>query len=399
VKDELNKLAILGGRPAFDEVLHVGAPNLGSRDQLLRRIGDILDRRWLTNNGVYVREFERRICDLLGSRHCVVTSNGTVALELTIRALDLRGEVIVPSFTFIATAHALQWQRIRPVFCDIDRQTHQIDVAQVERLITPLTTGIVGVHTWGNPCAVDALTDISERHGLRLIFDAAHAFGCSFNGRMIGNFGDAECFSFHATKFCTSLEGGAIVTNDDLLADKLRLMRNFGFDGPDNVVHIGTNGKLNEVSAAMGITSMESMNKFIEVNYRNYKQYEASLDGVAGIVLHRPRESDKHNYQYIVTLIDRDVAGISRDDLLRVLHAEHILARRYFYPGCHRMEPYRSTQPRVGSTLENTDYVASRVLVLPTGTSVDRDKVRAICQVLRLTTDNGHEVTGRLALS
>ncbi len=139
----------------------------------------------------------------------------------------------------------------------------------VERLITPQTTGIVGVHTWGNPCDVGALADIADRKGLKLLFDAAHAFGSSCDGRMIGNFGSAECFSFHATKFCTSFEGGAIVTNDDALADRLRLMRNFGFDGPDNVVHIGTNGKLNEISAAMGITSIESMSGFINTNYEN----------------------------------------------------------------------------------------------------------------------------------
>ncbi len=392
MKTSLSELAILGGQPAFDDLLHVGVPNLGSRDDLLRRFNDILDRKWFTNNGLYVQEFERKICDLLGSQYCIATSNGTIALELAIRALGLRGEVIVPSFTFIATAHALQWQQIKPVFCDINRDSHQIDASQVECLITPLTTGIVGVHMWGNPCDVDALADIADRNGLKLLFDAAHAFGVSCDGRMIGNFGNAECFSFHATKFCTSFEGGAIVTNDGALAEKLQLMRNFGFDGPDNVIHIGTNGKMNEISAAMGVTSIESMDELIDVNYRCYKRYQAALARVPGVELHQHKETEKHNYQYVVALVDEKVTGISRDSLLKILHAENILARRYFYPGCHRMEPYRSYQPQAGLLLRETEEVATRVLVLPTGTSVDQNKVQTICDVLRFVTENGSEI-------
>src|SRR5208282_3036705 len=179
-------LAIFGKPPAFAEKMHVGRPNVGNREHLLARINDMLDRVWFTNNGPYVQEFEARIAQFVGVRHCVAMCNGTISLEIAIRATGLRGEVIVPSFTFVATAHALQWQEITPVFCDIDPRTHLIDPAQVQRLITPRTTGIVGVHTWGNPCDVEALSQIAARRNLTLLFDAAHAFGCSYRGKMIG---------------------------------------------------------------------------------------------------------------------------------------------------------------------------------------------------------------------
>lgn len=227
----IDQLAIFGGVPAFEESLHVGRPNIGKRERLLERINEMLDRRWLTNNSPFVRQFEQRIAEMLGVKHCVAMCNATVALEIAIRAAGLSGEVIVPSFTFIATAHALQWQEITPVFCDIDPHTHNLDPRRVEQMITPRTTGIIGVHVWGRACDVEALTDIAQCHHLKLLFDAAHAFGCSYKGRMIGNFGDVEVFSFHATKFFNTFEGGAVVTNDDDLANKIRLMKNFGFAG------------------------------------------------------------------------------------------------------------------------------------------------------------------------
>src|SRR5438552_5033660 len=247
------ELALFGGQPSFEEALHVGRPNIGDRTRLLDRFNQILDSRCLTNDGPFVKEFEQRIADLVGVKHCIAMCNGTVALEIAIRALGMTGEVIVPSFTFIATAHALQWQGITPVFCDIDPRTHTLDPNKVENLITPRTTGVIGVHVWGHTCNIDALAEITARHGLKLIFDAAHAFACSYKGRMIGSFGNAEVFSFHATKFFNTFEGGAVVTNDDELAAKIRLMKNFGFSGYDTVSYIGTNGKMNEVSAAMGL--------------------------------------------------------------------------------------------------------------------------------------------------
>ena len=223
------KLAILGGTPRFSEKLHVGRPNIGNREKLMERLNAMLDRRWFSNNGQLVQEFEKALASYLGVKHCIAVCNATIALEITTRALELKGEVIVPSFTFIATAHSLQWQEITPVFCDIDPRTHLLDPSKVESLITNKTSGIMGVHVWGQGCNAEVLTEIAKKHNLKLVFDAAHAFGCTHNGAMIGGFGNAEVFSFHATKFLNSFEGGAVATNDDDLASKIRLMKNFGF--------------------------------------------------------------------------------------------------------------------------------------------------------------------------
>ncbi|MDH6107633.1 DegT/DnrJ/EryC1/StrS family aminotransferase [Anabaenopsis tanganyikae CS-531] len=383
--NQLSDLAFFGGEPKFKEKLYVGRPNIGNKDRLLARINDLLDRRWLSNNGVFVQEFEQRLADYLGVKHCIAVCNGTIALELVIRALELQGEVIIPSFTFIATAHALQWQEITPVFCDIDPQTHTINPWRVESLITPRTSGIIGVHVWGQPCHVEMLAEIAEKHDLKLMFDASHAFGCSHGGKMIGNFGSAEVFSFHATKFMNTFEGGAIVTNDDELNQKLRLMKNFGFSGFDNVIYLGTNGKMSEVSAAMGLTSLESMEEFIEVNRRNYDCYQEGLAGIPGVSLFPVNQAEKHNYQYIVLEIDEEKAQVSRDMLIKILHAENVIARRYFYPGCHRMEPYRSYFPHAGLLLPETEKLGQRVLVLPTGTAISEEDIGKICQIIYLT--------------
>jgi dTDP-4-amino-4,6-dideoxygalactose transaminase len=391
-KSALSELAVFGGRPAFEEVLHVGRPNVGDRSAFERRVGDILDRRWLTNAGRYVQEFERRVAELVGVEHCVAMCNATVALEIAIRALGMKGEVIVPSFTFVATAHALQWQEITPVFCDIDPQTHTLDPEKVERMITPRTTGIIGVHLWGQTCDIEALSEVAARRGLKLLFDSAHAFGCSYRGRMIGGFGDAEIFSFHATKFFNTFEGGAVVTNDDELARKVRLMKNFGFAGYDEVTYIGTNGKMSEVSAAMGLTNLESIDEFMAVNRRNYLQYREELVGLEGVRLMHYDEKEACNYQYVVLEIDESKAVVSRDQLMQILWAENVLARRYFYPGCHRMEPYRSYFPHAGVLLPETEQLVTRVLILPTGTSISAGDVSAVCRVIRLAVENGPEV-------
>ena len=279
-KLQRDDLAIFGKAPAFSEQVHVGRPNVGKREDLLRRIDDMLERNWLTNNGPYVQEFEARLAKYVRVRHCVAMCNATISLEIAIRALRLTGEVIVPSFTFVATAHSLQWQEITPVFCDIDPRTHNIDPTQVEKMITPRTSGIIGVHTWGRACDIEALESIARRRNLQLMFDAAHAFGCSYKGDSIGGFGRCEVFSFHATKFFNTFEGGAVLTNDDVLAEKMRLMRNFGFSGYDNVIYIGTNGKMTEVCAAMGLTSLESIKQFVETNRRNHDAYRRELTGV-----------------------------------------------------------------------------------------------------------------------
>jgi dTDP-4-amino-4,6-dideoxygalactose transaminase len=396
MKNNIQDLAVFGGTPAFAEKVHVGRPNIGKREAILERISDMLDRRWLTNHGLFVQEFERKIAEFIGVKHCIATCNATIALELAIRALDLKGEVIVPSFTFIATAHALQWQEITPVFCDIDPQTHTINPYRIEAMLTPRTTGIIGVHVWGNPCDVEALNAIADQHKLKLMFDAAHAFGCSHQGTMIGNFGEAEVFSFHATKFLNTFEGGAIVTNNDELAHKIRLMTNFGFAGVDNVVYIGTNGKMNEACAAMGLTSLESLDQFVEVNYRNYKCYQQEIASIPGIFLLPYNESEHCNYQYIVLEIDEKRTKICRDTLVSLLNGENIVARRYFYPGCHRMEPYRSYFPHAGLLLPETEQLTQRVMLLPTGTAMDIEGIVKICNILRFIIQNANNINRAL---
>lgn len=396
-KSKVPDLAIFGSSPAFSEKLHVGRPNIGNRERLLTRINDMLDRNWLSNGGPYVQEFEKYLENLLRVKHCIAMCNGTVALEIAIRALGLTGEVIVPSFTFIATAHALQWQEITPVFCDIDPKTHTINPWRVEAMITPRTSGIIGVHVWGQPCNVEILTEIAKKHNLKLLFDASHALGCSLDGLMIGNFGQAEVFSFHATKFINSFEGGAILTNNDDLAEKIRLMKNFGFAGYDNVIYIGTNGKMTEVSAAMGLTGLESINEFIEVNYQNYNQYRSELADLPGLRILTYNESEKNNYQYIVLEIDENDSGLSRDTLMNILWEENILARRYFHPGCHRMEPYRSYFPHSGLLLPETEKITQRILILPTGIALKSEDIQKICQIIRFCLTHGHEIANLLA--
>jgi dTDP-4-amino-4,6-dideoxygalactose transaminase len=378
----VSEFAVLGGVPAFSEPLHVGRPNVGDRERLLERIAGAVDSRWLTNDGPLVREFEQAVAQAVDVPHCIAMCNGTVALEIAIRAAGLHGQVIVSPFTFVATAHALQWQRIKPVFCDIDPDTHNIDPDRVEELITPHTTGILAVHLWGRPAPVDALTAIAERHGLRLLFDAAHAFGCSHGGRMIGGFGTAEVLSFHATKLVNSFEGGAVVTTDPEVADVARLMRNHGFADYDLVTHVGTNGKLSEVAAAMGLTSLESADQFVDANRRNHEAYRTGLAGVDGIQLLTYDEVERCNWQYAVILVGDD-APLSRDELQRVLWAENVQARRYFYPGCHRMEPYRSLFPDLVARLPQTERVARQVLALPTGTAVGPDAIATVTGLIR----------------
>jgi dTDP-4-amino-4,6-dideoxygalactose transaminase len=389
-------LAILGAAPAFEEPLHVGRPNIGNRQRLFEMIEDALDRRWLTNNGPYVQRFEAEIAKDLGVRHCIAMCNGTVALEIAIRALGLKGEVIIPSFTFVALAHSLQWQEITPVFCDIDPETHTIDPQRVEELITPRTTGVIGVHLWGHPCNVERLTEIADRRAIQLMFDSSHAFGCSHNGIKIGNFGRAEVFSFHATKFLNCGEGGAVVTNDDQLAKKIRLMKNFGFSGYDEVIYIGTNGKMNEISAAMGLVNLESREDFIRINKRNLACYAEGLAGLPGIELFTYNNHEQCNYQYVVAEIEENECPLSRDEMLKVLHAENVLARRYFWPGCHRMEPYRSYFPHASLLLPQTEQVARRVLVLPTGSTVRPEDIASVCSIISSAMGHAREIRGVL---
>jgi dTDP-4-amino-4,6-dideoxygalactose transaminase len=343
-----------------------------------------------------LKEFEHRIAEIAVVKHCVAMCNATVALEIAIRALELRGEVIVPAYTFVATAHALKWQEITPVFADMNPATHNIDPDQIEHLITPRTTGIIGVHVWGRVCDTDAIESIARRRNLKVMYDAAHAFGCTRKGKTVGGFGECEVFSFHATKFINCFEGGAVVTNNDELADKLRLMRNFGFAGYDHVIYPGTNGKMTEVCAAMGLTSLEAMEQIIAVNRRNYEGYREGLRGLPGVSLINYDSAERSNFQYVVVEVDPALAPLDRDELVAFLHTENVLARKYFWPGCHRMEPYRSSQPNASLLLPQTERVAARIIVLPTGQEVSSEVVARICSTIANAFDHSGSVRDAL---
>jgi dTDP-4-amino-4,6-dideoxygalactose transaminase len=374
-------LAIHGAPPAFAENVHVGRPNIAGREEFLQRVGQILDSHWLTNHGPVVQEFEQRIAQRLGVKHCIAMCNGTIALEIAIRALGLEGEVIVPSWTFIATAHALYWQGITPVFADINPHTHNLDPDAVRRMITPRTTGIIGVHLWGRAAPIDALQEIADEHGLKLMFDAAHAFGSAWKGQAIARFGDCEVLSFHATKAFNTMEGGAVVTNDDELAETVRLMCNFGFKGYDNVIHPGTNGKMIEVCAAMGLANLGAFDTVVDSNCRNHAAYCDALAGIPGISVLAYDPAEHNSHHYVVLEIDEPFPA-SRDRVVQALHAENILARKYFWPGCHKMKPYRELFPHAGLVLPNTEVVADRVVVLPTGTELPDRAIGVIRDVL-----------------
>lgn len=397
VKSDLNELAILGGPPAFHNALHIGRPNIGDVNAFLARAEDILKRRWLSNGGPYLLEFEKRIADYLGVEHCVAVCNATTGLQMAIRALGMKREVIVPSFTFIASVHALAWQGIDPVFCDVDPFNHTIDPLQVEMLIGPRTGGILGVHMWGKGCNITALQDIASRHSLPLLFDAAHAFGCSHSGRLIGGNGNAEVFSFHATKAINSFEGGAITTNDHALAEQLRLSRNFGFAGVDVVSALGLNGKMPEISAAMGLTSLEAMDNIFAKNQENYKLYRQYLEKVPGIQVAEYSPAERTNFHYIVVEVDPEQAGVDRDLLVLALEHEGVFARRYFNPGCHRMSPYDTLFPEVEVRLPHTARLVKRVLQLPTGTTINEDDVLAITSIIGLIVEQSGVLLQRIA--
>lgn len=395
MKKKLSQLTIFGGKPAFADALHVGCPNIPTgtaRADFLQNIASILDRRWLTNHGPLVTEFENKIAKLIGARNVIAVCNATLGLQITAKACGLTGEIIVPAFTFVATAHALEWIGLEPVFADVEPQRHTIDVEQIERLITPRTSAIVATHLWGNACAIEQLAQIALRHQLQIIYDAAHAFGCSHQGQMLGSFGRAEVFSFHATKFLNSFEGGAITTNDDELARKIRRMMSFGFENIDHVVSSGTNAKMNEAAAAMGLANLQQMNEIIAINRRNYEAYEKQLQMLSDIRFVPIDANETRNYQYVILEIFD--AALSRDQLLEVLWAEGIKARRYFYPGCHRMEPYVSQGRK--DKVPVTERLSETVLALPTGTAVTLENINEVCAIIRLTVENASAVKRHL---
>lgn len=277
---------------------------------------------------------------------------------------------------------------IKPVFVDVDPVTHLIDPAKIISLINENTSAIIGVHLWGNPCNTQKIEEIAQKFQLKVIYDAAHAFSCRYQTKMIGNFGDCEVFSFHATKFFQTFEGGAITTNNDRLAQKIRLMKNFGFQGLDNVVELGINGKMTEIQAAMGLVCFESLDEIITINHRNYETYRKNLEAIRGIRFFNYDHIEQTNFQYIIIEVDSKEVKLTRDELMQILHSQNIRARRYFYPGCHQSEPYKTLYPEQLNTLPNTDFLCDQVLALPTGQTVSVSDINVICQIIQQALSN-----------
>jgi dTDP-4-amino-4,6-dideoxygalactose transaminase len=364
----------------FKKTFHVGRPNIPQKSKLLSKFSEVLDSEWLTNNGPMVTQLEHKIQRYLGVKHCVCVCNATIGLELLQRALDLKGEVIIPSFTFIATANSLRWQKIKPVFCDIKADTHLIDPDCIEELITEKTSAILAVPIWGQACNYNKLVKIAKKHKLKLIFDSAHAFGCKVGEKFIGGFGDAEVFSFHATKVFSTGEGGAITTNSDELAEKLRFMRNFGFDGFDRTIGLGTNAKMSEFAAAYGLASLEELESVINFNKNNYTTYIKEFENLDEIEFLKYSSKNSSNYQYIVAIISE----LYRDNLVEFFHNEKILVRKYFYPGCHKLEPYFSDTRYMNCVLPKTDNISSKVIVFPNGKQLTKSDISLFSQKTKL---------------
>lgn len=381
-KQKVTDLAFFGGQPVFATPIAVGRPNIPDPDSVASDMRTILASGVLSNNGPFARRFESAIAEVAGVKHCIATCNATAALEISARALDLKGEVIVPSFTFIATAHALAWQGLTPVFVDVDPETHTLDPKCVEAAITPDTSAICGVHLWGNVCDVEALEEIAKRHQIELWYDSSHAFSVYDSRGRVGNFGRAEIFSFHATKFINAFEGGAVVTNDSKLAERIRDMSRFGVSQGEAVECLGINAKISEASAAIGLRSLENLKELKSINRRNAVLYKELLGKCPGIDYRTPKDLEGSNCQYMVCELDEKEFGISRDLLLELLTQEGILAKRYFYPGCHKAIPYRDAHAALKMQLPVTDKLTETVLVLPTGSGAAIEDIRCICNVI-----------------
>ncbi|MCA9063442.1 MAG: DegT/DnrJ/EryC1/StrS family aminotransferase [Planctomycetaceae bacterium] len=392
MKSGVHQLAGFGGSPHFVNPLHVGGPNLPDVDELVEDLRNVLISGILTNNGPRVREFETAVANAAGVRNCVATCNATVALQIAARAMNLSGEVILPAFTFIATAHAMEWVGLTPVFADVDPLTHTLCPDSARRCIGPETTAIVPVHLWGHCCNTSEIRRIAHEANLKVLYDASHALGGHFEGTTIGSFGDAEVFSFHATKFIQSIEGGAIVTDDDELAGRCRRLRSFGFTGLTEVSDIGTNGKMNELSAAVGLRSVASLSQLKSINFRNRGIYQRLLRDIPGLQIVNCMQSLSGNSQYFVLRIDADRFGITRDDLVSLLRAEGVFARAYFSPGCHLSEPYCSSRKHLRVPLPVTEDLTQTVMQLPTGSAVGIEQIQGVCGLIQFIHEHAIEV-------
>ncbi len=349
-------------------------------DEYTEEIRSLWDSHWLTNMGEKHQKLEKELLRYLRVPQLSLMCNGHMALELALQAFSLEGEVITTPFTFASTTHAIVRNGLTPVFCDVNLRDFTIDVAQIESLITERTTAIVPVHVYGNICDVDAIQEIADRHGLKVIYDAAHTFGETYRGVGVGNFGDASIFSFHATKIFNTIEGGAVCYRDEEYGKRLYRLKNFGIHSAEVIDGVGANAKMNEFSAAMGLCNLRHVDEEICRRVRVAAYYRERLDGVKGIRLNAVQKDVASNYAYFPILIDPEQFGASRDEVQQHLQQKNIYARKYFYPLTNEFDCYRGRFD-CGVT-PNAKRLSEQVLTLPMYGELSEEELARICDAV-----------------
>lgn len=363
------------------EAVPVGQLYFPSWDRYEKAFGEIFEREYYNNNGPLLTEFETKLQDFLGVKHAICTSSCTMGLMIAAQALELKKKVIVPAHTFIATPLSLQWAGLEPVFCEVDINTHHLDLSCLESLIDDDVDAILAVNLWGGAGEVEKLEAIARKHGIALYFDSAQAFGCRINDKAVGNFGELEVFSFHATKVLSSTEGGCICTNSDSIAAKIRAIRpSYGEDNEPDIVKVA-NARMSEAQAAIGLMSLDDFEKNRANNKSQFLHYKQRLESIPGINLHIPQNVTYSNYQSVICEVDKTLFGNSRDTILKELTNKNILARRYFYPGAHKCTGFNNED----LCLENTDHLSEIGLQLPIGAKVDATIIDYICNIIEFS--------------
>ncbi len=364
----------------FDKIINVTQSSMPPIDEFKEMISDIWESKWLTNNGKFHEELKLRLNDYLKVSHSELFSNGHLALEIAIKSLDLKGEVITTPFTFASTTHAIVNNGLIPVFCDINEDDFTIDVNKIEQLITEKTVAIIPVHVFGYPCNIEKIQEIADKHNLKVIYDSAHAFGVEINNIGIGNFGDISMFSCHATKVYHTIEGGILTFNNEELKRNLYLLKNFGISGPETVELVGTNSKMNEFQAVMGILNLKYIDENINKRKKITETYRSYLEKIEGVRFLTDVQGVKHNYSYYPILIDEKIFGNNRDTLADELKKYNVICRKYFYPLITDFECYRNQYNSNDTPIAKR--IASQVLTLPIYSELELDDVKKICEII-----------------
>ena len=365
------------------KTITVTSPLLPSLDDFMPYLRDIWERKWLTNNGHYHQELEKALCEYLKVPYISLFTNGTLPLICALQALRITGEVITTPYSFVATTHSLWWNGIKPVFVDIDPETCNINPDKIEAAITPKTTAIMPVHVYGKPCDTERIQEIADKYGLKVIYDAAHAFGVEVNGQSILNAGDISTLSFHATKVYNTVEGGALICHDEQTKKRIDYLKNFGFAGETTVIAPGINGKMDEVRSAYGLLNLMQVDTAIEARHQVAIKYREALHGVKGIRVMEDMQGVRHNYSYFPIFIDAEAYGMTRDELYFKMKENNVLGRRYFYPLISEFSTYRGLESARPENLPVAHKIANSVICLPmyhSLTSMDIDCViKQIC--------------------